>query len=96
VRLSGVGTLQAWTYITAAGAPPEFAAQVRRDGGYHVGLVALQEGPRVAGQLVDVSDPEIGQPVRAVVRRLYEEEGVVRYGFKFAPHKGEQLPAEGV
>jgi uncharacterized OB-fold protein len=37
------------------------------------------------GQMTDC-DPhrlEIGMAVRATIRRLYEQEGVIRYGYKF-------------
>lgn len=87
-NLSGKGAIHTWTYITAAGAPPEFSAQARSTGGYYVAVVDLAEGARVTGQLVDCpGDPVIGAPVEAVLRRLYTEEGVIRYGFKFRPTK---------
>ncbi len=88
--LSGRGEILAVTRITPAGAPPEFAEQARRQGGYHVAIVELAEGPKITAQLTDgIGEPTIGTPVRAQVRRLYDEEGVVRYGFKFSP----QAPA---
>jgi uncharacterized OB-fold protein len=31
---------------------------------------------------------EIGMKLRAVVRRLYDQEGVLRYGAKFVPATG--------
>lgn len=86
LRLSGRGTLRTWTRLGAVGAPPEFAAQAEREGGFLVGLVDLEEGPRITGQLADFrGDPESGVRVAAVIRSLYCEEGVVRYGFKFRP-----------
>ena len=82
--LSGSGRVVASTFITAQGAPPEFTEQARRTGGYVVALVALAEGPRVTAQIVDDDAPlSSGTPVTMVVRRLYDEEGVIRYGFKF-------------
>jgi uncharacterized OB-fold protein len=30
-------------------------------------------------------DLKIGQKVRAVIRALYEQEGVIRYSYKFTP-----------
>ena len=85
-RLGGAGVVVAATYITPAGAPPEFAAQARAAGGYGVAIIQLDDGPRITGQTV--GEAAIGQRVRAVIRRLYEEDGVVRYGFKFAPEEG--------
>lgn len=116
MRLSGHGQVVAATFITASGAPPEFADQARTTGGYWVGIVALAEGPQVAAQLVGFAGyggaggsqaagggatgsgatdpappaPAPGAPVRAVIRRLYTEDGVIRYGFKFQPEEAVQ------
>ena len=87
VELSGAGEVYAYTVTAPGAAPPEFAPQAAAEGPYVVAVVELAEGPRITGQVVDV-DPEaveIGLPVEARVRRLYAEEGVVRYGFKFVP-----------
>lgn len=84
-RLSGLGTLYSVVEVAGSAAPPELSAELESHA-YEVGLVDLDEGPRIAAQLVDFSRPAaIGDRVRAVTRRLYVEEGVVRYGFKFAP-----------
>ena len=53
-------------------------------------LVQLEEAgvslEAITAQLVDGGrEPRIGDPVTAVFRRLYEEEGVLRYCFKFRP-----------
>lgn len=94
VALSGRGTVRAVTRISPAGAPPEFAEQASRQGGYTVAIVELEEGPSVTAQLADVPGLlDIGDPVRAVTRRLYEEEGVIRYGFKFVPAREDTAPA---
>lgn len=64
-----------------------------RQGEYYVALVDLEEGPRITGQLVDFDErPESGQSVQATIRRLYVEEGVIRYGFKFQPGSGSSAP----
>jgi uncharacterized OB-fold protein len=90
VRLSGRGRVHTFTLIGAGGAPPEFAEQEKAGGVYPVTIVELDEGPKVIGQMADVNpkDVKIGMPVRAELRRIYEEEGVVRYGFKFVPLEG--------
>jgi uncharacterized OB-fold protein len=87
--LSGDGEVYSYTVITPGGAPPEFAAQARRTGEFAVAVVELDEGVRITAQLtnVDPSDVEIGLPVSSTIRRLYVEEGVVRYGFKFEPRE---------
>ncbi len=87
VRLSGRGTVYSYTVIAGGGAPPEFSEEARCKGSYPVVLVELEEGPRIIAQLVDPPEEGItvGMKVEAVFRRIYEEEGVIRYGFKFRP-----------
>jgi len=90
VPLSGRGRVHTFTLIGAGGAPPEFAEQEKAGGSYPVAIVELEEGPKIIGQMADVSpkDVKIGMPVRAEMRRIYREEGVIRYGFKFVPEEG--------
>ena len=83
VALSGEGTVYAFTVIHPAGAPPEFATQSAMRGEYPVAIIALREGPRIAAQLTYASPVRIGMKVRAVFRRIYVDEHVVRYGLKF-------------
>jgi uncharacterized OB-fold protein len=84
VRLGGTGTVYAVTQLAGGGAPPEFLRQAEVKGGYVVAIIQMDEGPRVVAQVADASEmPAIGTRVRAVLRRIYEEEGVVRYGYKF-------------
>lgn len=85
--LSGRGTVYSFTVIARGGAPAEFDDQQTMTGTIVVGVIELAEGPRVIGQIVD-ADPAtlaIGTPVVARVRRLYDQEGILRYGLKFAP-----------
>jgi uncharacterized OB-fold protein len=92
-RLSGFGTLYSVVEVAGSAAPPELSAEIDSHA-YEVALVDLDEGPRIAAQLVDFSRPAaIGDRVRAVTRRLYVEEGVVRYGFKFAPVPDGSAPS---
>lgn len=90
VQLSGKGKVHTFTLIGAGGAPPEFTDQERASGSYPVAIVELEEGPKVIGQLADVNPKEvrIGMPVQAELRRIYSEEGIIRYGFKFVPAEG--------
>jgi len=85
--LSGRGKVHTFTLIGAGGAPPEFAEQEKASGSYPVAIVELDEGPKVIGQMADVSpkDVRVGMRVFAELRRIYSEEGVIRYGFKFVP-----------
>jgi uncharacterized OB-fold protein len=91
MRLSGLGKVHTFVLISAGGAPPEFADQEKAGGQYPVAIVELDEGPKVIGQIAD-SDPKevkIGMQVKTELRRIYSEEGVIRYGFKFVPAEGK-------
>ena len=89
VRLSGKGKVHTFALIGAGGAPPEFAEQERAGGTYPVAIVELEEGPKVIGQMAEVTPKEvtIDMPVTTELRKVYSEEGVIRYGFKFVPDK---------
>lgn len=85
--LSGYGSLYTYSIVAGNGAPSEFDDEQTMTGDVLCGVVELKEGPRVMVRLADV-DPEelaIGMKVRAVIRRLYDQEGIVRYGTKFVP-----------
>ncbi len=87
VKLSGIGKVHTFVLISAGGAPPEFAEQEKAGGQYPVAIVELAEGPKVIGQMADIDpkDVKIGMPVKSELRKIYNEEGVIRYGFKFVP-----------
>lgn len=87
IKLSGNGTILTYTVIARGGGPTEFDDLQNMTGDYAVALVALQEGPRVVGQMAycEPRDLKIGQKVKAVFRVLYEQEGVIRYSYKFQP-----------
>ena len=87
VALSGDGTIYTYTVVAGGGAPAEFDDQQVMTGDVISAVVELKEGPRIMVQIAD-ADPknlDIGTRVRAVVRRLYDQEGIVRYGAKFVP-----------
>lgn len=87
LALSGNGALYTFTIIARGGAPAEFDDQQTMTGEMVCGVVELDEGPRVMVQIVDSDSAalEIGTRMRAVVRRLYDQEGILRYGTKFTP-----------
>jgi len=87
VQLSGKGKVHTFVLISAGGAPPEFAEQEKAGGQYPVAIVQLDEGPKVIGQIADADPKEvkIDMPVTTELRKIYTEEGVIRYGFKFVP-----------
>lgn len=86
-KLSGRGEIYCYTMISRGGSPPEFSAQQNLMGSYHVAVVELEEGPKIVAQLADCKPEElkIGLPVEATFRRIYEDEGIIRYGLKFRP-----------
>jgi 3-hydroxy-3-methylglutaryl CoA synthase/uncharacterized OB-fold protein len=90
VEMPPEGTVNAKTVIGQGGAPPEFVPQQDRDGAFGVIIAELSDGEgsvELPAQLTDC-DPEaveVGDAVRASVRRIYEQEGVPRYGVKFTP-----------
>jgi len=78
---SGKGKIYSFTEITA---PPEgFEDQTP----YVLGIIQLDEGPRITGQIVGKSGNEvkIGDEVRTVFRIIQKDnpEGLIHYGFKF-------------
>jgi uncharacterized OB-fold protein len=85
--LKRTGKVYAYTIIGRGAAPSEFLEQQQATGEYATAVVELDDGPRVAAMLTDVEpkDVRVGMPVRMVFRRIYAQEGVARYGFKFAP-----------
>jgi 3-hydroxy-3-methylglutaryl CoA synthase/uncharacterized OB-fold protein len=90
VALPREGRVVAVTVVGQGGAPPEFVEQQRRDGAFAVAVVELERDGRTVrlpAQLTDCDPaaPEAGDTVRAVFRRIYETEGVDRYGLKFTP-----------
>jgi uncharacterized OB-fold protein len=89
VNLSGKGKVHTFVLISAGGAPPEFADQEKAGGQYPVAIVQLDEGPKVIGQMADVDPKEVkmDMPVTTELRKIYTEEGVIRYGFKFVPER---------
>ncbi len=81
------GEVYSYTIIARGSSPTEFKAQQEMAGEYSVAIVELAEGLRIIAQLTDV-DPtkvSVGMPVAMVFRRLYQQDSVVRYGFKFKP-----------
>ncbi|MCK4766631.1 MAG: Zn-ribbon domain-containing OB-fold protein [Candidatus Aminicenantes bacterium] len=86
VKLSGKGELASYTVIRVA--PTGFTDLAP----YAVGVVQLEEGMRVMGQVVDC-DPDnlkIGDRLTTQFRRINEEgkTGMILYGFKFVPDLG--------
>lgn len=81
IELSGKGTLVTFTQVVN---PPELFKAMAP---YCVGIVELEEGPRVMAQLADtcIKKLAINMPVSVVFRKMYEDgqEGIINYGIKF-------------
>ena len=82
--VSPLGTVLSWTQLSAAGAPSEFSLRAPLLGGLKTVLLELDDGPRGVFLLVDDEehDVNIGDRVALVLRRLYAQEGFMRYGLK--------------
>jgi uncharacterized OB-fold protein len=85
-RLSGKGELATFTIIRVA--PTGFVDLAP----YAVGIVKMDEGIQVMGQVVDCNPEElkIGDRVVTHFRRINEESktGMIMYGYKFVPDVG--------
>jgi len=73
------------TYTIIRVPPQPFSDQAP----YAVGIVELDNGVRLTGQIVDCpfEDLKIGQRVKIEFRKIYQEgeAGVIYYGYKFVP-----------
>ena len=80
-KFSGKGKVVSYSkvYVPPAG----FEAQAP----YYIAVIELEEGPRLTAQVVDTEELSIGQKVKAVFRKIQQEdpEGLIHYGFKFVP-----------
>jgi len=87
VKLSGRGKIYCFTTVSRGGAPPEFATQQKFVGSYPVAVVELDEGPKIVAQMVDCKAEQlkIDLKVESTFRRIYEDDGMIRYGIKFRP-----------
>ena len=89
VELPGTGSVEAVTSIEQGGAPPEFVEQQSKSGPFVSAVVAF-DGPdgketvSAPTQVVTggVEEITVGTDVETTIRRIYTQEGVVRYGFK--------------
>lgn len=81
------GHLYSFTRIAKGGGPSEFDPLLEVAGHYDVAVVEFEAGVRVPGMVAEAADVplKIGQPMEAVFRRLYAQEGAWRYGTKFRP-----------
>jgi len=82
-RLAEKGKVLTYTVIRVP--PHQFVDQAP----YAVGIVKLEDGVKIAGQIVDCDfeDIKIGQEVKIEFRKMYNvgESGILCYGYKFVP-----------
>ncbi len=91
VEFSGKGKIYSYTIVNASSKSFEQYLP------YIIGLVELDEGPRVLTQIVDCKpeDLRIGMKVEACFRKIFEQEdgGIISYGFKFRPYDDSWINA---
>ena len=82
--LSQGGIVESWTKLSAGGAPSEFSLRAPILGGISTVFVRLDDGPCGVFLVVDDSSGEakIGSRVSFAVRKIYAQDGLVRYGLK--------------
>ena len=96
-RLSHSGFVETVTGVSPGSAPPEFTQQAERGGEFGVAIVSFppengthSDAGETASAPMQVTDTssgsvEAGDAVEAVIRRIYTQEGVTRYGRKVRP-----------
>jgi len=82
-RLAEAGKVISYTIIRVP--PHQFSDQAP----YAVGIVELDDGVKLTGQIVDCDFDElkIGKRVRIEFRKIFQhgESGIICYGYKFVP-----------
>ena len=84
VQLNRTCKIESWTKLSAAGAPSEFSIRAPILDGISTVYVSFEEGTRGVFLLTDDQNkkPEIGLSGEIVVRKIYSQEGEIRYGTK--------------
>ena len=80
-KFKGTGTIVSFTVIH------ESYGTFKMDVPYIMGIIQLDEGPRLTAQIIDckATDIQIGMKVEATFRKLSEDgkAGIIHYGYKF-------------
>ncbi len=85
VNLKNCVKVLSWTKLSAGGAPSEFSIRSPILGGLTTIFAEFEEGPRGVFMLSDELENvkiEIGMKFNLSVRRLYAQEGIIRYSLK--------------
>jgi len=82
--LTQAGTIESWTTLSAGGAPSEFSLRAPLLGGICTVYVRMDDGPCGVFLVADDESnvPVIGNRVNFAVRRIYAQDGLIRYGLK--------------
>ena len=82
--LSQGGVVESWTKLSAGGAPSEFSLRAPILEGIGTVFVRLDDGPCGVFLVADDNDGEIaiGSRVSFTVRKIYAQDGLIRYGLK--------------
>jgi uncharacterized protein len=85
LQLSRNAKLYSFTSILKGAAPTEFDYQQKFEGEYIVAIIEFPEGPKVISQMtdVDISGLNVGDLVKMVFRKIYTQDNLDRYGYKF-------------
>lgn len=80
-QLKGEGKIISYTHIRA---PQE---NFEGETPYTMAIIELEEGPRIAGQVIETNpnEVEVGDEVEVKFRKVGEEskKGIIHYGYKF-------------
>ena len=84
LELDRRGEIISWTSLSSVGAPSEFSIRAPVLDGITTVLIEFDKGPKGVFLLCDDENrnPVIGEIVELVVRKLYAQEGIMRYGLK--------------
>ncbi|MDP6334053.1 MAG: hypothetical protein QF479_05385 [Candidatus Poseidoniaceae archaeon] len=84
VKLSRTCQIESWTKLSALGAPSEFSIRAPLLDGISTVYVSFEEGARGVFLLTDDQNkkPDIGMKGEIVIRKIYSQEGQIRYGTK--------------
>lgn len=93
VKLRGRGKVYAYTVIGHGATVFEHTEEGIIGGAFPIAIIELEEGVRVLGQITDCdpSEIKIGTKVEAVLRRMYDQNKIIRYGYKFRPVRFRSL-----
>jgi uncharacterized OB-fold protein len=81
------GEVYSYTIVAEGSTASEYAEEAKASGPFPIAIVKLSDGTKVMGQVTDceLKEMHVGMKVRMTFRRMYEEDGLTKYGYKFKP-----------